>query len=108
RVEVINELERSGEEGIWKSENVQRRQNRFEVTNHHKQAVQVRILDRLPVSQEDILTVKPLDISEPVRRDVENKKGVLAWDRKVPAGETVSVQSGFEVRVPEGTSLPRL
>ncbi|MGO1462218.1 MAG: DUF4139 domain-containing protein [Marinobacter sp.] len=107
-VTVVNELERSGEEGLWKSENVQRRQNRFEVTNHHAQAVQVRIFDRLPVSQKDILTVKPLEISEPVQRNVDDKKGVLAWEREVPAGETVTLKSGFEVRVPEGTSLPRL
>jgi len=108
RVAVVNELERTGEEGIWNSENVQRRQNRFEITNHHAKAVQVRIFDRLPVSQEDVLKVKPLDVSEPVERDVDDKKGVLVWERKIPAGETVSVKSGFEIRVPEGTTLPRL
>lgn len=108
RVAVVNELERSGEEGFWKGENVQRRQNRFEITNHHSKPVQVRVFDRMPVSEETELTVKPLDISEPVERNVDDKKGVLAWDRAVPAGKTVEVKSGFEVRVPEGTSLPRL
>ncbi|PCM45919.1 DUF4139 domain-containing protein [Marinobacter sp. ANT_B65] len=108
RIAVVNELERSGEEGIWKSENVKRRQNRFEITNYHAKAVKVRIFDRLPVSQKDVLTVKPLEISEPVERDVDDKKGVLAWNREVPAGQTISVKSGFEVRVPEGTALPRL
>lgn len=108
RIAVVNELERTGEEGVWNSENVQRRQNRFEITNHHSKAVQVRMFDRLPVSQNDILAVKPLKISEPVERDVDDKKGVLAWNRDVPAGETVTIESGFEVRVPEGTELPRL
>jgi uncharacterized protein (TIGR02231 family) len=108
RVAVINETERTGEEGIWKSEQVQRRQNRFEITNHHDEAVNVRIFDRMPVSQIDILTVEPLQISEPVERNVDDKKGVLAWNRTVPAGETVSVQSGFEVRVPQGKQLPDL
>jgi uncharacterized protein (TIGR02231 family) len=108
RVAVINEMERTGEEGIWKSEQVQRRQNRFEITSYHSEAVNVRIFDRMPVSQIDILTVKPLQISEPVERNVDDKKGILAWNRKVPAGETISVQSGFEVRVPEGKQLPNL
>jgi uncharacterized protein (TIGR02231 family) len=108
RVAVVNEIERTGEEGIWKSEQVQRRQNRFEITNYHDEAVNLRIFDRIPVSQIDILTVKPLQISEPVERNVDDKKGVLAWNRTVPAGETVSVQSGFEVRVPEGKQLPDL
>ncbi|MBJ6138970.1 DUF4139 domain-containing protein [Marinobacter litoralis] len=108
RIKVVNELERTGEEGIWKSENVQRRQNRFDITNHHDKPVQVRIFDRLPVSEQDVLTVKPLEISEPVQRDYDDKKGVLVWDREIAAGETKSVKSGFEVRVPEGTSLPPL
>lgn len=108
RASVVNELERTAEEGFWKSENVQRRQNRLEITNHHSETVQVRVFDRLPVSQLDSLTVKTLEISQPVERDVDDQKGILAWDRKVPAGETISVQSGFEVRVPEGATLPRL
>lgn len=108
RISVINELERTGEEGIWKSENVQRRQNRFDITNHHDKPVQVRLFDRLPVSQKDVLTVKPLEISEPVQRNFEDKKGVLVWDREVASGKAISVKSGFEVRVPEGTTLPHL
>ncbi|WP_323751075.1 DUF4139 domain-containing protein [Marinobacter sp.] len=108
RISVINELERTGEEGIWSSENVQRRQNRFEITNHHDTPVQIRLFDRLPVSEQDVLTVKSLEISEPVQRNFAEKKGVLSWEREVPAGKTISVKSGFEVRVPEGTSLPRL
>ncbi|MBR9871137.1 MAG: DUF4139 domain-containing protein [Gammaproteobacteria bacterium] len=107
-ITVVNELERTGEEGIWKSENVQRRQNRFDVTNHHDKPVQIKLFDRIPVSEQDVLTVNPLKISEPVQRNFEDKKGVLVWDREVPAGETVSVKSGFEMRVPEGTTLPRL
>lgn len=108
KVRVINEVERSGEEGMWKSEHVQRRQNRFDVTNHHPGAVAVRVFDRHPVSEQDIVTVQPLTVSSPSTRDVDGKKGVLAWDRVVPPGETLSIQSGFEVRVPEGEALPRL
>ncbi|MBZ0333391.1 DUF4139 domain-containing protein [Marinobacter sp. AL4B] len=107
-IAVINELEKTGEEGIWKSENVQRRQNRFDITNHHDKPIRVKVFDRIPVSEQDVLTVKPLEISEPVQRNFEDKKGVLVWDREVPAGKTKSVKSGFEVRVPDGTELPPL
>ncbi len=107
-VKVVNELEKTGEEGIWRSENVQRRQNRFDITNHHDKPVKIKLFDRIPVSEQDVLTVKPLEVSEPVQRNYEDKKGVLVWDREVAAGQTTSVKSGFEVRVPEGTTLPRL
>lgn len=108
RVKVVNELERTGEEGVWKSENVQRRQNRFDITNLHRGAIRVRVFDRLPVSQQDAMTIEPLEITEPVQRNADDKKGVLTWERVVPADETLSLQSGFEIRVPEGQELPRL
>lgn len=108
RVTVANEIERSGEEGVWKSENVLRRQNRFDITNHHQAQVQVRVFDRIPVSQQDELKVSPMKISSPVEQNVDDKKGVMAWTRVVPAGESVQIHSGFEVRVPEGLALPRL
>ena len=107
-VRVVNELEHTAQEGVWKSENIQRRQNRFEITNHHQGAIHVRIFDRMPVSQQDNLTVKPLEITQPVEHEIDDKKGVMAWDRAVPPGKTLHLKSGFEVRVPEGKKLPKL
>jgi len=107
-VRVVNELERTSQEGVWNSENVQRRQNRFEITNHHKGAVQVRVFDRRPVSQQDNITVEPLEITQPVERAIDDKKGVIAWNRVIPPRETLHLKSGFEVRVPEGQKLPKL
>lgn len=108
RSRVVNEIEAAGEEGMFSKSNVQRRQNRLEVTSHHTGAIQVRIFDRLPVSVQDALKVTELDMSEPVTRNVNDLKGVLAWDRVVQPGATVEIQSGFEVQAPDNMTLPRL
>jgi len=107
-VKVVNELEHKSQEGVWNSENIQRRQNRFEITNHHQGAVQVTVFDRLPVSQQDDITVEPLEVTEPVQRNTDDKKGVLSWERVIAPSQTLSIHSGFEIRVPEGQSLPNL
>jgi len=108
RVRVVRDLEGTAEEGFFWKENTHRRQNLFEVTNHHRGAVRVRVFDRIPVSEQDTLTVKPLKITEPVVRDVDDKKGVLAWDYVIKPEGVIEIQSGFEVRVPEGVALPNL
>lgn len=104
--ELVNEQNRKGEQGVFKGEKYLRRVNRYEVTNNHPQAVAVRVFDRLPVSQQDDLIVEELDISQPVERDARDIKGVLSWERRLAPGESVTLRSGFEVRVPEESELP--
>jgi hypothetical protein len=50
--------------------------------------------------------VKELDITLPVNRNTQDIKGVLSWERTINPGETVTLKSGFEVRVPEESELP--
>lgn len=104
--ELINEQDQKGEQGVFKGEKYFRRVNRYEITNNHPRAVAVRVYDRIPVSQQDDLTVEELEITEPVKRNARDKKGVLSWERTLGPGKTISLKSGFEVRVPEESELP--
>jgi len=102
----VNEQNQQGEQGIFKGEKYVRRSNRYEITNNHSREVAVRVFDRIPVSQQDDLTVKELDITRPVTRDARDIKGVLSWERRIEPGNIVTLKSGFELRVPEDSELP--
>lgn len=102
----VNEQSQKGEQGIFKGEKYVRRVNRYEITNNHPQAVAVRVFDRIPVSQQDDLTVKELEITQPVTRDAQDIKGVLSWERSIEPGNIIIFKSGFELRVPEDSELP--
>jgi uncharacterized protein (TIGR02231 family) len=102
----VNEQSQKGEQGIFKGEKYVRRVNRYEITNNHPQTVAVRIFDRIPVSQQDDLTVRELEITQPVNRNAMDKKGVLSWERTIDPGKVITLKSGFELRVPEDSELP--
>jgi hypothetical protein len=104
--DVINEQNQKGEQGVFKGEKYVRRIYRYEITNNHPRAVAIRVYDRIPVSQQDDLTVEELDITLPVNRNTQDIKGVLSWERTIDPGKTVTLKSGFEVRVPEESELP--
>jgi uncharacterized protein (TIGR02231 family) len=107
-VHVVREEEQQGEEGIFKGEKYLRRMNRYDVTNHHPGEVSIRVLDRLPVSRHDSIKIEYQGISEPVQMAVDDKPGVIAWERSLAAGETLTLKAGFEIRVPEDQELPPL
>jgi uncharacterized protein (TIGR02231 family) len=104
--EVVNEQDQQGEQGILQGEKYVRRVNRYEITNNHPDAVAVRVFDRIPVSRQDDLTVKERDITTPVERNARDIKGVLSWQRTIESGASITLRSGFEVRVPEDSELP--
>jgi len=103
---VFNEEDQKGEQGVFKGEKYVRRINRYEITNTHPQALAIRVFDRIPVSRQDDLTVNELEITQPVQRNVRDIEGVLSWQRSVESGETITLTSGFELRVPEDSELP--
>jgi len=102
----VNEQNQKGEQGIFNGEKYVRRINRYEITNNHPQAVTIRVFDRIPVSRQDDLTIKELEITEPVKRNAQDIKGVLSWTRNLEPGEVSILKSGFELRVPEDSELP--
>lgn len=104
--ERVEEQSQKGEQGIFKGEKYARRSNRYEITNNHPRPVVIRVFDRIPVSRQDDLTVKELEITQPVTRNARDIKGVLSWTRRVEPGEVSILKSGFELRVPEDSELP--
>ena len=102
----VTEENQKGEKGIFKGEKYVRRINRYKITNNHPEAVAIRVFDRIPVSQQDDLTVEELDITQPVKRNARDVKGALAWQRVLEPGKAITLESGFELRVPEDSELP--
>lgn len=104
-LDVINEENKRGTSGIVSKENTLERLNRYEVTNHYKDSVDVRIIERLPVSRHEDIKVTHHTISRPFINAYKDQEGVIAWDRSLQPHESVSLTSGFEVKVPEDQEI---
>ncbi|MDC0661272.1 mucoidy inhibitor MuiA family protein [Marinobacter sp. SS21] len=107
-VKVIRDQDQRGEKGLISEEPYLERVNRFEISNAHDRPIDIRVLDRLPVSRHDDIEVSYQDITTPYQEHVDDKPGIIAWDRVIAPGRTITLTAGFEVRVPEGQTLPPL
>ncbi len=98
--------QRSSEGLITKHLRLERRYL-IEVTNHHARAMEIAVLDQLPVPRDAAIEVALLRGSTQVsERDVENRKGVLAWRHSYQPGETRTIKFGYAVTYPDGQAVP--
>jgi uncharacterized protein (TIGR02231 family) len=76
--------------GIIQKQKVVERRFRTEVTNHHRQALKISILDHVPVSQDERIEVELLPLTTPPsRKDPEERLGLLGttrMDKYLPTG----------------------
>ena len=95
-----------GQHGLIKSENTDEFHFQITINNHHQRPMPVRILDRLPASNHEKLKVEMLkDMSEPDKRDVDDQRGVLAYEFDLSAGEEKQIDIHYRISWPKGEHI---
>ncbi|MGE0767971.1 MAG: mucoidy inhibitor MuiA family protein [Hyphomicrobiaceae bacterium] len=97
--------EKRGESGLITSSKSDVRNYRITVKNAHAQAVQLSVMDQIPVSQHQDIKVELISKTPPSRRDVDDKRGVLAWDQKIEADEEKTIEFGYRVTWPAAKKI---
>src|SRR5215470_3400986 len=92
--------DKRGETGLISTSKTDVRNYRITVKNLHERAVQLRVLDQIPVSQNEAIKIELLGRTQPTRRDVDDKRGVLAWDMTLAPDEEKAVEFGYRVSWP--------
>ena len=62
--------------------------------------MQLTVIDQIPVSQNADIAVELTGKSAPSRRDVDNKRGILAWDMKLEPAEERVIEFGYRASWP--------
>ncbi|MBK4217717.1 DUF4139 domain-containing protein [Paracoccus caeni] len=65
----------------------------------------LRVVDRVPVSRDEELTINFNAEPAPTETDPDGRRGVLYWEAALPAGETREITVTSDLRWPEGKSL---
>lgn len=65
----------------------------------------LRVIDRVPVSEQEDLVIDWSASPEPTERDVEDQRGILAWEFDLPAGATRDIDLRSRLRWPENRIL---
>ena len=72
--------EKRAETGIITSSKTDTRNYHITVKNLHARAIPVAVIDQMPVSQNADIKVELLGKTAPTKRDLDDKRGVLAWE----------------------------
>jgi len=94
-----------GDRGIFTSSNTQDRAIAFGVENTSDRPEQVRLLHATPFAEQEDLTLDLTLSPAPDARDIDDLRGVHAWDLTVAPGETALVEMEVDLSWPEGQVL---
>jgi uncharacterized protein (TIGR02231 family) len=101
--DVLDQSE--GEQGLISRSNAQVQKVEIEVENLTDRAWPLRLLDRVPYSQQEDLEVRWSAQPRPSEENVEKQRGILAWDLELGAGESRTIQLDTTLSWPEGMVL---
>ncbi|UJF24489.1 DUF4139 domain-containing protein [Suttonella sp. R2A3] len=107
-VKQITPPEYTDSRGFISKSNAIAKEVTFELSNRGQKDKPVRLYSRVPVSTQEIVSVEAHFSPQPDQRDVEEVKGLMLWQKDLGAGETWTVESGFEVEYPKEKSLQGL
>ena len=92
--------EKRSETGIITASTTDARSYRATVKNLHERGIQMIVLDQIPVSQNADIKIELTGKTAPTKRDVDDKRGVLAWEMKLEPDEERAIEFGYRATWP--------
>ena len=94
-----------GASGVISKSNDLTEKVRIEIENLTGEIWPVRLLDHVPYSEQEKLRITWKAEPEPTEVDIDDQRGVLAWEFDLPAGETQEIQLESDLEWPDGMIL---
>ncbi len=92
--------EKRGESGIISSSKTDVRNFRISVKNMHERPIQLVIHDQIPVSQQQEIKVELVAKTQPTKQNIDDKRGVLAWESTLNPDQEQVLDFGYRVQWP--------
>jgi uncharacterized protein (TIGR02231 family) len=92
--------EKRSETGIISTSKTDVRNFRISLKNLHERAIAVAVIDQIPVSQNADIKIDLIGKTAPSKRDLDDKRGILAWEMKLDPDEERLVDFGYRVTWP--------
>lgn len=97
--------EKRGETGIIAASKTEQRMWRITIKSLHERPIAYTIQDQVPVAAQQDIKVELLGRPAPTRRDIDDRRGVLAWDDKLAPDEERAIEFGYRVSWPGAKSI---
>lgn len=105
RVKYASTDEKRSESGIISSSKNDARNYRIVMTNKHERPIAITVTDQMPVSNNADIKVELTAKPQPTKRDVEDKRGILAWEDTLKADEEKTIDFGYKVTWPAAKQI---
>ncbi len=105
RIKYASTDEKRSETGIISSSRNDARNFRITMTNKHERPIAITILDQMPVSNNADIKVEMTAKPQPAKRDVEDKRGVLAWEDMLKPDEEKMIDFGYKITWPAAKQI---
>jgi uncharacterized protein (TIGR02231 family) len=92
--------EKRGETGLISTQKTDSRHYRISIKNMHERAIGLTVFDQVPVSKNQDIKVELIGKNAPTRQNVDDKRGVLAWDSKLEPDQEQVIEFGYRVTWP--------
>ncbi len=97
--------EKRGETGLISSAKTDSRNYRITVKNMHERAVELVVQDQIPVSQNDDIKVELVGPAQPTKKDLDGKRGVVAFESTLGPEEERLIEFGYRVIWPGARAI---
>lgn len=77
----------------WETESYE-----ISIRNNTKESIELEVLDQIPLSENQKITVKTLNIDD---GDFDTKTGSILWNRKINSGASEKINFSYEVKYPK-------
>lgn len=92
---------RQAEPGFLGSSRTDTAEFKTVVKNLHDFPIRITVIDRIPVSEVNTITVEMLDTTtKPTDQTVEDRRGVMGWTYEYAAGEQKEIRLAYRVKWP--------
>ncbi len=97
--------EKRGETGLISTSRTDSRNFRVTLKNLHERAIDVSVLDRIPVSRNQDIKVEYTGRSAPAKSSFEDKRGVMSFEAKLEPDEEKVLELGYRISWPAAKSI---
>lgn len=99
----------AGESGVLNKQRTLQRHYQLKVTNGHNKPMDLTMLDSWPVAKQQDIKVTVLDgTTAPKEQNVNQQAGVHRWELSLPAGKSVTLDTGYQVAYPQDKQIDNL
>lgn len=97
--------EKRGETGLISTSRVDSRNFRVTVKNLHERPIDLKIYDRIPVSQNQDIKVEYTGKETPTAQNTDEKRGVMRFDARLEPDEEKILEYGYRISWPAAKSI---